>query len=141
MKRLAGLWLVCCAAIGWLSIPAANRVLPLVTVEAFQQSATPVLAIKGFDPIHLVAGREEAGKPDIFTDHKGYRYRFASEANRRTFTADPKRYSIQNDSCLVVPGAPLDATLFAVHQGRIYGFATPDCVVEFKARPDSFVKP
>jgi YHS domain-containing protein len=40
-----------------------------------------------------------------------------------------------------VPRAPVDPGLFAVHDGRIYAFATEDCVREFAADPTRFVKP
>jgi len=103
--------------------------------------AGPSLAVRGLDPVLLVAGREERGKAEIIADHKGRRYQFVSEPNRKTFVADAARYSIQNDTCLVVRGAPLDPDLFVVHEGRIYGFATADCVSQFKARPEAFVRP
>jgi YHS domain-containing protein len=89
----------------------------------------------------LVAGQEEMGKPEIIADHEGYRYQFVSEPNRVKFQAEAERYSIQNDSCPVVPGAPVDPSRFVVHQGRIYGFATDDCIAQFKQRPTDYVKP
>ena len=79
------------------------------------------------------------GKPEIEMLHEGYRYHFVSEPTRARFEAAPERYSIQNDSCLVVPGASLDPELFAVHDGRIYGFATEDCAEQFKASPSDYV--
>jgi YHS domain-containing protein len=57
-----------------------------------------------------------------------------------TFAANPARFSIQNDLCLVVPGAPIDPAKFAVHDGRIYGFATDDCVAQFKSAPENYLK-
>lgn len=89
----------------------------------------------------LVAGREEMGKPEIIALHKGRRYQFVSEPNRARFAGEPDTYSIQNDSCPVVVGAPVDPSFFAVHERRIYGFATADCVQEFKSRPSEYVKP
>jgi YHS domain-containing protein len=99
------------------------------------------LAIKGLDPVLLVAGREEMGKAEIIASHKEYQYQFVSEPNRAAFESDPAKYSIQNESCPVVVGAPVDPSLFAVHEGKIYGLATADCVQEFKARPSQYVKP
>ncbi len=111
-------------------------------LEAIQQpTASPSLAIKGLDPVLLVAGQEEMGKPEIIAIHKGYQYQFVSEPNRARFGSDPQKYSIQNESCPVVIGAPVDPSLFAVHEGKIYGFATADCVQEFKSRPSEYVKP
>jgi YHS domain-containing protein len=124
---------------------ASPAPVPERSPSAAQQPAqtapatTPAIAIRGLDPVQLVEGREEMGKPEIVADHGGYRYQFVSEPSRVKFAADPARYAIQNTSCLVVPGAAIDPALFAVHQTRIYAFATPDCVAQFKAKPDAYV--
>lgn len=102
-------------------------------------TAAPRLAVRGLYSVMLLSGREELGKPEIETLHEGYRYQFVSEPTRATFASDPERYSIQNDSCPVIPGAPIDPGLFAVHQGRIYAFATGNCVTRFKATPGDYV--
>jgi Cytochrome P460 len=111
------------------------------TQDAVSAAATTTLALKGLDPVLLIDGREEMGKPEIVASHETYRYQFVSEPNRARFAANPAEFSIQNATCLVVPGAPVDPALFAVHEGRIYAFATSDCVDRFKARPTAFVKP
>jgi len=101
-------------------------------------AAATTLALKGLDPVALVDGREEMGKPEIVATNGGLRYQFVSEPNRVRFTADPAKFSIQNTTCLVVPGAPIDPSLFAVHNHRIYAFATGDCVERFKSQPESY---
>ena len=101
----------------------------------------PSLALRGLDPVLLVSGREEMGKPEIVAVHKGSRYQFVSEPDRAQFMADPQTFAIQNDTCPVVAGAPVDPSLFAVHAGKIYAFGTSECVQQFKARPTEFVKP
>ena len=103
--------------------------------------ASTALAIKGLDPVLLVAGQEEMGKPEITALHKGNRYQFVSEPHRATFEKEPETYAIQNDTCPVVIGAPLDPSFFAVHNGKIYGLASAFCVEQFKARPSEYVKP
>ncbi len=110
---------------------------------ARETASTPAapLAVRGLDPVMLAEGREDLGKPEIEMSHQGYRYQFVSEPTRAKFASDPERYSIQNDSCLVVPGAPVDPALFVVHEGRIYGFAMDDCVLRFKASPDDYLSP
>jgi len=120
---------------------AAER--PTLTNTQTARAAAPAarLALRGLDPVMLVTGQEEMGKPEIIADHEGYRYQFVSEPNRVKFQADVERFSIQNDTCPVVAGAPVDPSRFAVHEGRIYGFATDNCIVEFKQRPTDFVKP
>jgi YHS domain-containing protein len=81
------------------------------------------------------------GKPEIVASHESYRCQFVSEPNRARFAANPAKFSIQNTTCLVVSGAAVNPSLFAVHEGHIYAFATSDCVDRFTARPDAFVKP
>ena len=98
------------------------------------------LALNGLDPVLLVEGREEMGKPEIVASAGPYRYQFVSEPNRARFAAEPARFSIQNDTCLMVPGAAVDPALFAVHEKRIYAFADSQCIEEFKKRPADFVK-
>jgi YHS domain-containing protein len=102
-------------------------------------AASTTLALRGLDPILLTDGREEMGKPEIIASHAGYRYQFVSEPNRAKFAADPARFSIQNETCPVVPGAPIDPAIFAVHDARIYAFAMTDCLERFKAGPSEFV--
>lgn len=98
-----------------------------------------VLALTGLDPVLLTEGREELGKPEIVEVHRGYRYQFVTEPHRARFAEDPDRYSIQNSSCLVVQGAPNNPELWAVHEGRIYLFATRGCVAQFEAAPGDYL--
>jgi YHS domain-containing protein len=111
------------------------------SAEANSSPASASIALRGLDPVMLIEGREERGKPEIEMVHEGYRYQFVSEPTRARFASDPERYSIQNDSCLVVPGVPVDPSLFVVHEARIYGFATEDCVAQFKAAPRGYLSP
>lgn len=104
------------------------------------RSSEPV-ALRGLDPVLLIDGREELGKPEIVASHAGRRYQFVSEPTRARFAAEPSRYAIQNDTCPVVPGAPINPSLFAVYVERVYAFATEDCVQRFKAHPTDYVKP
>ena len=55
--------------------------------------------------------------------------------------ATPQTYAIQNDTCPVVAGAPVDPALFAVHDGKIYAFASAECVQLFKDHPRAYLKP
>jgi YHS domain-containing protein len=101
---------------------------------------TSTLALNGLDPVLLIEGREEMGKPEIVASRGPYRYQFVSEPNRARFDREPEKFSIQNSTCPIVPGAPVDPALFAVHEQRIYAFATAQCVEEFKSRPADFAK-
>ena len=97
------------------------------------------VALGGLDPVHLVEGRTELGKPEIIATHEGYRYQFVSEPSRARFAEAPDRFSIQNETCPVVEGAPVDPSIFTVHEEKIYAFASSDCVTEFEASPERFL--
>lgn len=116
----------------------AGRTVELAAARAPEAPGAP-LALRGLDPVLLVDGQSELGKPEIVAAHGGYTYQFVSEPTRARFAADPKRYSFQNDGCLVVPGAELDPDLFAVHDGRLYGFAGASCVEEFLIDPERYL--
>lgn len=104
------------------------------------RGAQASIALRGLDPVMLVQGREEMGKAEIVATRGNYRYQFVSEPNRAAFASDPARFALQNSMCLVVQGAPIDPSLFVVQEGRIYGFATADCVSEFKQEPGKYLK-
>ena len=98
------------------------------------------LALAGLDPVHLVEGREEMGKPEIVMQAGGFRYQFVSEPSRAAFEENTDLYVIQNETCPVVPGAPIDPSLVAVHDGKLYAFASPDCVASFESSPEAYLE-
>ena len=54
------------------------------------------LALRGFDPVsYFTEAQPIAGDYRITAEHDGATYRFASEANRDAFMADPARYAPQ----------------------------------------------
>jgi len=95
------------------------------------------------DPVELVAGRETAGD-DAWTEHRGaYAYVFANAANLAMFRADPARYEIQLGGACARMG-PLsgdgNVTLHAVHDGRLYLFASKACRTAFVAAPEKYLE-
>ncbi len=102
-------------------------------------AGVPDLALDGLDPVLLVDGHAELGKAEIVTTYEGFTYRFVSEPTRARFEEDPERYGFQNDSCPVISGAPIDPSLFAVHGGKLYAFASVNCVRQFEAEPERYV--
>lgn len=57
-------------------------------------ATTTGLAIRGFDPVsYFTAGAPQAGEVNVTADYNGATYRFASEANRDAFKADPAKYA------------------------------------------------
>lgn len=103
----------------------------------------PVL--RGLDPVLLCQGKEKPGLPSLALDRGGYRYLFASEADRGVFESDPERYEIQlKGACafMAKSGAPPgsgDPDRYYVYQGRIYIFASENCRNSFKAAPDRYL--
>jgi putative intracellular protease/amidase/YHS domain-containing protein len=99
-------------------------------------------ALKGLDPVALTQGKEVPGDKGRALTHKGHRYLFASDDNRKRFEAEPSRYAIQLDGrCAAMRNVPGDPDLFAVHQGCIYVFGTPACRTAFLADPQRHLKP
>ena len=60
--------------------------------EPVNADETTTLALNQLDPVLLVDGREEKGKPEIVASHGSYRYQFVSEPNRAKFAADPEKF-------------------------------------------------
>jgi len=97
-------------------------------------------ALRGLDPVLLVAGEETPGDPRFTAEHDGWRYRFASAGTRDRFAAEPERYAIRGDGqCPVAPSATADPAIFTVHDGRIYIFATESCIEKFHQDPAYFI--
>ena len=117
---------------------ASNLGVESAPVRA-QEASGPPVALDGLDPVLLVGGHAELGKPEIVMSHGGFTYQFVSEPTRAKFESDPARYAFQNATCPVVPGAALDPRLFAVHEGRLYGFASQNCVDQFEAEPEIYL--
>jgi hypothetical protein len=54
------------------------------------------VALAGYDPIgYFTDGKPVLGLPSITLQHQGAEWRFASEANRDAFKADPAKYAPQ----------------------------------------------
>ncbi|WP_039018742.1 YHS domain-containing (seleno)protein [Halocynthiibacter namhaensis] len=58
-------------------------------------NATPTgLALQGYDPVaYFTDGEPTKGDWDISSEYNGATYRFASEAHKATFDADPEAYA------------------------------------------------
>jgi YHS domain-containing protein len=115
-------------------------VLAGLSVLTVVRAEEPRLALTGLDPVMLVKGKEVKGDQKLAVVRKGFKYLFSAAETKATFEKDPKLYEIQLDGeCPVVPGAEGNPDLFVVHKQRIYIFATPSCVEQFKADPEKFV--
>src|SRR5215510_10496247 len=95
------------------------------------------------DAVELVRGQEVAGDPAISTSRGRFWYQFANDANRAEFLSDPERYEIQFGGACARMG-PLSGVgstnIHAVHDGRIYIFASQQCRNGFLAAPDKLIE-
>ncbi|MCA9288898.1 MAG: hypothetical protein KDA05_09965 [Phycisphaerales bacterium] len=99
--------------------------------------------VLAFDPVLLCQGREVEGDPALSLTRGPFEYRFRDEASRDAFAADPDRYEIQfNGACARM--GPLssggDARRFAVHDGRVYVFASESCRRTFIEHADAMLE-
>ncbi|MCC7492765.1 MAG: hypothetical protein IT204_10475 [Fimbriimonadaceae bacterium] len=116
--------------------------LLLLAVAAGPLSAEPKLALRGFDPVDLVAGRETAGQSAVSLDRGDYRYQFSSAANRAAFEAAPERYEVQFGGACMKMGPVSGAgspDRWEVFGGRIYLFASDFCRDAFRQSPVDFI--
>lgn len=113
----------------------------LLTLVLALQTASPA-TLKGLDPVELCAGREVAGRADLAHEDGGFRYHFATEANRLRFIRNPDKFGIQIGGACGNMG-PLSGRgsgeRWLVHSGRIWIFASESCRNAFKSDPASFV--
>jgi hypothetical protein len=103
-----------------------------------------LLALGGLDPVRLGEGKEVAGDPGITAQHYLYLYRFIDATSRERFLSDPERYGIQmGGGCgrMGPASGKGDPERFAVHDGRIYLFASDACRTGFLKRPELFLDP
>lgn len=84
------------------------------------------VAIGGYDAVaYFTDGRAVPGQPGISLEHEGAVWRFASEANRDAFKADPQRYAPQYGgycAWAVASGytAKGDPDAWTIADGRLY---------------------
>lgn len=90
------------------------------------------------DVVRLVAGEEVPGRDDLVIEHEFVAYHFADEANMGAFEADPAKYAVVDGGACGSMG-PLaglgDAERYAVHEGRVYFFASDACKARFLSDP------
>ena len=107
-----------------------------------QANSEAVIPLEGLDPVMLSQGKEVQGDMKYKVTRGRFEYIFASAENEATFEKDPSRYEIQLDGHCARMGAPTNGNpdLYAVHNGRIYIFGSPECQTLFKAAPEKYVE-
>jgi YHS domain-containing protein len=89
-------------------------------------TTTEGVALKGYDPVaYFTASAPTPGVPAISATVEGVTYRFASEANKRAFVADPSRYLPQYGGYCAMGMAggrkfDIDPTAWRVEAGKLY---------------------
>lgn len=116
-----------------------------IVFAALVTASGPVsLALKGYDPVDLVSGREVKGRPEISAVSGRHEYRFCSEEHRTLFKATPHSYAVQNGGACGKMGALSghgSPDRWAVVNGRIFLFASEGCRTAFLARKDAYFTP
>lgn len=69
---------------------AASELAPALRMRHFLLDRG--VALGGYDPVSYFASAPRKGLDAFVATHEGIEYRFASDANRRAFLADPARY-------------------------------------------------
>lgn len=120
-----------------------NRILALSILIASPALAHPPERILPVDPIDLIAGRETPGKADVSIIREGIEYRFSTAVNKAAFEKDPAKYEVADGGACGRMG-PLsglgDARRHAVHNNRIFFFASDPCRTAFLKDPAKFVE-
>lgn len=88
------IWLAVGAfTVGKTSPTLAEKVISAPQVYAATKEK---LAVSGYDPVaYFVAGAPTKGLPGISAMHEGVTWRFADDANKAAFLADPAKYAPQ----------------------------------------------
>jgi YHS domain-containing protein len=106
-------------------------------------AAAQTLGTFRYDPVELVKGNQVEGDEAIHADHYLFRYLFATAGNKTEFEKSPQRYEIQMGGGCGRMG-PLSGVgrtdLFAVHDGRIYIFASEGCRSTFSKHPKELIE-
>lgn len=97
-----------------------------------------------FDVVEMIAGRDIPGKASASIDYCSFRYSFSTTENRNAFLNDPAKYSVQLGGACGKMG-PLSGTgnpnIHAVHDGKLYFFASESCRESFLKDPAARLDP
>jgi YHS domain-containing protein len=116
--------------------------LSSLAIVSAQSSSETVIPLEGLDPVMLSQGKEVQGDLKLKVQRGRFEYLFANAENKAAFEKNPSRYEIQLEGHCARMGAPTtgDPDLYAVHNGRIYVFGSPECQTLFKAAPEKYLE-
>ncbi len=116
-----------------------------VPLMALAEPEPPILGVVAVDPVALVrSGEEVPGLESLRLVRHGWEFRFASPENRSEFLRTPEKFlPAQGGACGRM--GPLSGygrgDLYAVHDGRLWLFASPGCRSGFLANPAAMTDP
>lgn len=117
----------------------------LLLPSARQAAAEPVFGAFALDPVLLLRdGKEETGRAEFEIIHSQWRYRFASAETRDVFRAAPAPWEIQLGGACARMGALSgmgNESIWAVHEKRLYVFASEQCRTAFLKDPARLLEP
>jgi YHS domain-containing protein len=113
------------------------------TAAGRAETPSPILALKGLDPIALAVGKETPGIEAHEAAFGRFKYRFANAENKRAFLANPERHAIQFGGACGKMGPFSGAgnpERYFIHDQRIYIFASESCRDAFKKDPEKHIE-
>jgi YHS domain-containing protein len=120
-----------------VSLPAEGA------TPAVQQMVRPDRLLP-VDPVMLKQGKAVAGDRSLAVAFEGNTYVFTTKDTRDTFMRDPRTYAATDAGACGRMG-PLgglgDARRYAIEEGLLYFFASPECMATFKANPHGHMEP
>jgi YHS domain-containing protein len=126
------------AAIMGLSGIAGPALAYDITSKAPVNVTAAKIALQSHDPVaYQTVGKPVLGSEAFTAEFEGATYRFASDANRKLFIANPAKYApLHGGFCQMgaANGKKLDGdpTLFRVENGRLAVFSYPAALEAFK---------
>lgn len=124
-----------------LRIVSAVTICTLALASAACAAQQKPVALKGFDPVQLVAGKQVKGLPSISAESGKFRYLFATQEDEKTFENDTADYAVQNGGkCLMMPEMAGSPDLYLVYKGKIYLAGSDVCYDAVKANPGAYVE-
>lgn len=119
----------------------------VATTEPAAVMAVEQLGLEGYCPVSVVTQESWIpGDPEITFTHRGRTYRFAGDAEKRAFEANPDWYApafsgddavLASRQGLVVAGK---RAYSAAYKSRLYLFSSPDTRSAFVANPETYIR-
>ena len=110
-----------------LAAPGESKEKPAAAIQHYNLG-TDKVALKGYDPVgYFTQNAAVKGKKEFSSQYRGVTYFFASDANKKLFTATPEKYLPTYGGWCATAMAKgekveIDPTNFKVTNGRLFLF-------------------